>query len=190
MGLTFDIGLSAWIIQDGNYEDFEQGQTRSFALEFYPEKPFQIVDPVPQADRVILWREDSIYEAQGTVLLSNPIWSVIDVGVLCFIENPDDYFTAGVGIVGGIYLGIDPFFYMANLSRITDAPALIYDWRIEDILIETAPLVETKPHYYERDKSKLGRKSIPRTDAWRDDDGSGDYILRCTLFDTPPRRSL
>lgn len=58
MGLTFDIGLSAWIIQDGNYEDFEQGQTRSFALEFYPEKPFQIVDPVPQADRVILWRED------------------------------------------------------------------------------------------------------------------------------------
>lgn len=43
MGLTFDIGLSAWIIQDGNYEDFEQGQTRSFALEFYPEKPLLLI---------------------------------------------------------------------------------------------------------------------------------------------------
>lgn len=31
-----NVGLSAWIIQDGNYTDFEIGQTYSFASEFYP----------------------------------------------------------------------------------------------------------------------------------------------------------
>src|SRR5262245_41453887 len=30
------VGLSSWIIQDGNYDNFQVGQERSFALEFYP----------------------------------------------------------------------------------------------------------------------------------------------------------
>ena len=31
------IGLSAWIIQDGNYGDFRVGQQARFALEFHPQ---------------------------------------------------------------------------------------------------------------------------------------------------------
>ena len=30
-----NVGLSSWIIQDGNYEDFAVGQEQRFALEFY-----------------------------------------------------------------------------------------------------------------------------------------------------------
>jgi hypothetical protein len=30
------VGLFSWIIQDGNYDDFEVGQAAKFALEFYP----------------------------------------------------------------------------------------------------------------------------------------------------------
>ena len=31
----WEIGLSSWIIQDGNYNNFETGQHAEFALEFY-----------------------------------------------------------------------------------------------------------------------------------------------------------
>src|SRR6266403_81686 len=31
----WQIGLSSWIIQDGNYDNFETGQDAEFALEFY-----------------------------------------------------------------------------------------------------------------------------------------------------------
>lgn len=34
----WEIGLSAWIIQDGNYDDFAAGQMAEFALEFYSPK--------------------------------------------------------------------------------------------------------------------------------------------------------
>src|ERR1700744_5294862 len=33
----WEIGLSAWIIQDENYGDFATGERAEFALEFYPE---------------------------------------------------------------------------------------------------------------------------------------------------------
>jgi hypothetical protein len=37
MGMTnsFKIGLSSWIIQDGNYPDFKQGERAAFAIEFF-----------------------------------------------------------------------------------------------------------------------------------------------------------
>ena len=35
LGDEWLIGLSAWIIQDGNYGDFSVGQRAEFALEFY-----------------------------------------------------------------------------------------------------------------------------------------------------------
>ena len=31
----WDVSLSSWIIQDGNYPDFEIGQTPEFAVEFW-----------------------------------------------------------------------------------------------------------------------------------------------------------
>ena len=31
-----NVGLDAWIIQDGNYADFRVGEEQDFALEFYP----------------------------------------------------------------------------------------------------------------------------------------------------------
>ena len=33
---TFQIELAAWIIQDGNHDDFSVGQEAKFVLEFYP----------------------------------------------------------------------------------------------------------------------------------------------------------
>ena len=35
---VLQIGLSSWIIQDGNYGDFECHAIERFALEFYSEK--------------------------------------------------------------------------------------------------------------------------------------------------------
>lgn len=33
--MAWNIGLSAWIIQDRNYPDFSGGQTAEFAVEFF-----------------------------------------------------------------------------------------------------------------------------------------------------------
>ena len=33
----FEVGLASWVIQDGNYDDFKEGQEVAFALEFYSE---------------------------------------------------------------------------------------------------------------------------------------------------------
>ena len=30
------VGLSSWILSDGNYEDFKRGDYAAIALEFYP----------------------------------------------------------------------------------------------------------------------------------------------------------
>jgi hypothetical protein len=34
---VFKVGVSSWIIQDGNYDDFEAGKSCKFALEFCTE---------------------------------------------------------------------------------------------------------------------------------------------------------
>ncbi|WP_141514508.1 hypothetical protein [Rhizobium sp. M10] len=36
------VGLSAWIIMDGNYGEFQKGQRAAFALEFYNETALRI----------------------------------------------------------------------------------------------------------------------------------------------------
>ena len=42
---TWNIGLSAWIVQDGNYPDFGVGETVKFAVEFYqrPETALEVL---------------------------------------------------------------------------------------------------------------------------------------------------
>jgi len=82
-----------------------------------------------------------------------------------------------------IELGIDPFFYFETLSRLTGIPPLIYRWKIERILMQTAPFIESDlpvmGKVMVRDPSKLAYREIERTDAWHDDGGNGDYLLEC-----------
>jgi hypothetical protein len=62
---TWDIGLAAWIIQDGNYPDFEAGQTAEFAVVFWVAEGI----PTPVSDRSVSARnlEHGLYDAVADV---------------------------------------------------------------------------------------------------------------------------
>ena len=120
------VGLSSWIIVDGNYRSFSLGVDVAFALEFYPTAPLQAFEPdrppVPSLTHVGLAR----YEALGQVVHATDRWWAIDVGPLAFLdERPPANLRRGSWVRGNIHLGIDPYFYFERLARQSNAPALI-----------------------------------------------------------------
>jgi len=181
----FHIGLSAWIIQDGNYPDFERGKISRFALEFYSKRGLKIASQSHEAPGLV-HRGDALYTARGVVRFSGEDVWVVDFGeVMAYCEEkPPSGISAGVTVSGELYLGIDPFFYFERLFGTSGIPALIYDWKIVEIEMETAPFVESTEHpggkVLVRDHSKRTRVPVARTDAWKDDGGNGDYVLQCT----------
>jgi len=180
------IGLCAWIIQDGNFEDFACGETHRFALEFYPPTRLQMVNR-STAQIGLKHLRDAHYQACGVVRHRSAGSWVVDFGEVMALrkERPPSKITPGVFVEGEIYLGVDPFWYVEELVRIPGIPALMYDWRIEQIEMETAPYIDAPEQGARvRDPMKRGRVTVPKTDAWRDDGGHGDYVLSCTRVST------
>jgi hypothetical protein len=181
------VGLSSWVIQDGNYRDFARGTNSAFALEFYASPPLEEFEPASAIAPSLTYIADASYEVIGQVVHVATDWWVIDVGILAFQEATlPTNLRQGSWFRGRIQIGIDPFFYFQRLARQPSAPALIYDWRIERIEVQTAPLIEVRPRVMERDPTKLGWKEIVETSAWEDE---GEYLLYCHRLDSPTRRT-
>ena len=192
---AWNIGLSAWIIQDGNYPDFTVGDIVEFAVEYYQEPSTQIafVDVEPSARLV----RESLYDAVAEKVLQTEDITVLNIGILVYREaeqaaalgEPETRFRTQ------LHLGIDPFFYFERLSKIPGVPPLVYSWRIASILQQTAPFIESTaasgPHagrpIMVRDASKLGYREIQKTNAWEDDNGFGEYVMRCELLPKDPK---
>jgi hypothetical protein len=192
---AWNIGLSAWIIQDGNYPDFAVGDVVEFAVEYYQQPSAQValVDAEPSA-RLL---RDSLYNAVAEKILQSGDITILNIGILVYREaeqsavlgEPQTRFQTQ------LHLGIDPFFYFERLSKIPGVPPLVYSWRIASILQQTAPFVESTaasgPHVGRpimvRDPSKLGYKEIQKTNAWEDDNGFGEYVMRCELLPNDPK---
>ena len=182
------VSLDAWIIQDGNYGDFHVGQHASFAIEFYSEAG---LSPSSPAIASLTPESDSTYRAVGQVVHRGIDWWVIDVGLPMYMEQPPPHgVQVGDWVSGTINVGVDPFFYFERLSKRAASPELIFDWMIERIEMATAPLVEVSPRHFVRDPGGPARVAVPRTDAWQDDNGHGDYVLRCRRLSGPGRRTL
>jgi hypothetical protein len=188
----WDINLSAWIIQDGNYGDFSTGQHAEFALEFFR---YDIRLTECKEKSSILKKDWTkgfdlpMYEINAEVIyLSNEVW-VVDFGLCAFQETaPPEGLSRGDFVRGGISLGVDPFFYFERLHALPSMPPLIYSWRIKSIRIQTAPFIK-KGNVFSRDEDKLGYKTIESTDAWKDDNGAGEYLLTCARLDITPKIS-
>jgi hypothetical protein len=183
MADTLIVGLHSWIIQDGNYGDFARETNAAFALEFYASSPLEVfesnLEPAPALNRL----RDADYEVVGQVIHAADHWWVIDVGVLVFQEEkPPVAVREGSWLRGKISIGIDPFFYFERLAHQPGAPAQVYDWKIERIEVQTAPLIEVRPMVLERDATKLGWKDVLKTNAWEDE---GEYLLHCTRIGGP-----
>ena len=183
------VGLSSWIIQDGNCPDFVRGQRASFALEFYSKQALTTCTEVAPSCSPI--NNEGRYDVSGRVIHVAEDWWAIDIGVIVFRqERPPAEMSPGRCVRGEIAIGIDPYFYFEQLAKRVDSPALIYDWNLEKIEIQTAPMIQIAPKRLGRDERLLGWREVERTDAWNDDDGHGWYLLHCSRIDGPPRHSL
>jgi hypothetical protein len=177
---TIFIGLSSWIIQDGNYPDFLAGTDAAFALEFYAASGLRKAEgPVrPQLQHII----GPEYEAIGRIIYISDDWWVIDFGIPAFQDSkPPDTLRLGDEVRGRITLGIDPFFYFERLALRPGAPALVADWHVKRIQIQTAPFIQ-QGNMMLRDEALFGWRDITKTDAWKDDGGLGEYLLTCEVL--------
>lgn len=181
----FQVGLSSWIVDDGNYKTFSIGDVRSFALEYFNEEDLQSTTTpcshrhIGNARHIVSGKRVHLGGLQ-TNLTST--WVVIDIGVLAYRElysypPPPDSFS------GELYIGVDPFFYFENLANQADAPPLIYDWRIHRIEVETAPrILQDGILIYDPDKRK-------RADV-QDTNYGDDFVLHCERLASAPTKRL
>lgn len=188
MRKTLTVGLSSWVIQDGNYRDFRRDAQVAFALEFYSPNGLLVVeDHGPAASLEHL--HGSTYRVVGKVIhVRESEWWAIDTGVLMYREEkPPPGVKEGSWVTGEVHIGVDPFFYFERLSRHHAAPALIYDWVIRKIEIQTAPFIKSHEGHAVRDPARQGWPEIDATNAWSDGVGA-EYDLHCERLPTPPRR--
>jgi len=186
----WNIGVDSWIIQDGNYGDFNVGQIAQFALEFYPQK----VEITSLREKSASLVSDSTYKINGEIILiKDKLW-IIDFGVCAYQEaNLPNNAKVGDYISAEIYLGIDYYIYFESLYKLQGIPPLIYKWNIKKIFEQTAPFIESELEgrkVLTRDKTKLGYKEIQETNAWEDDNGHANYILQCEKNDDTPKFNI
>lgn len=190
---VWDIGLSAWIIQDGNYPDFCVGQTAEFAVEFW--FPADASIQASSGDLSTKSLGEAIYDVVAKVAVSTAKIEVLDIGFLAYrqpFSEAQSLPEEGSRIAVRIGLGVDPYFYFEALGKSADVLPLVYTWRVLSILKQTAPFMNVGTDARQiltRDPDRRGYEEIAKTDAWNDDGGHGDYILRCELISTPPKRT-
>ena len=171
-----EVGVSSWIIADGNYSHFSVGDVRSFALEYFHEGQLG-PSTAPASHRHL---GDARHAVIGRRVHLAPTWCAVDIGVLAYrllnsFPPPPPSFS------GELYLNVDSFFYFETLAHDTDAPPLIYDWRIHRIEVETAPrILEDGLMIYDPDKRK--RVGVQDTKAGE------DFILHCERLQVAPQQ--
>tara|TARA_R110000868_G_scaffold300222_1_gene560632 strand:- start:582 stop:1172 length:591 start_codon:yes stop_codon:yes gene_type:complete len=187
-----EISLSEWIVVDGNYGDFKAGDECSFALELLPEQVQRTQSSKPG---VSFRRKGATpypqYNFVGEVVYAGDDWYAFDAGVMAYYKSwsKEVAFKKGDWISGVAAFGVDHYSYFESYGKRAGSPALIYDWCVERIRIQTAPFVERAERVFERDQTKLGWREIAETNCYKDDGGFGEYILSCRRMNVAPRRA-
>jgi hypothetical protein len=183
---TLYVGLSPWILADGNYKDFEVGQKRKFALEFHgPE-----LQPSDTSDGPsLIWIDNAKYSAIGRVIFADAEVWVCDFGIaMAYDESPPAWVAVGLEVAGKIYLGIDHFSYFESLHDLPGMPALTYEFRVKRILVETIPLIfhQDQNRYTLADNGRTSREvNDTRRDPLRDPfdrTSTSHFVLECELL--------
>jgi hypothetical protein len=186
--MYWSLGLAAWIVQDGNYGDFTRGQHIEVAAEFaFQQQPSSGVERGCAAQLY----DGSTYDLAGKVVIATRDAWVLDVGGLLVYQRRRPP-VAGIGVgdivSGRAYLGVDPSFYFESLAQQPEIPPMIYTWNVTQVLRQMAPFVE-QGGILRRDPEKLGWQDVPATDAWKDDAGNAEYVLRCEVLPHAPKRT-
>lgn len=183
---SWSLGMESWIVQDGNYGDFERGQVAEYAVEFWAPDPLV---PISSRGRSARRLDGATYEIAGQVTaIADRAWAV-DCGIGIFQdERPPADISVGDWLGGVVNLGIDPFFYFERLHSVDGFPPLIYTWQILSISMQTAPFIEVGGART-RDSGQHGWREVERTDAWHDNESFASYLFDCTLLDANPKRT-
>jgi len=197
---------------DGNYSDFETGETRRFALEIgyaVDLKPTSADTPL-RCTPVGGEMYDAVGEVTHVAATEDYRASLLDFGPVrayTYYIKPQ---RVGDRLEGRISLDVDPFFYFEEIAKQTGVPPIIYTWRIDKIELDVTPMEwapKDDPRVIEQ-YSHLGAlkgsqpdfrvrvddgpdqwRTIDQT-RWGDDDDdaiAGGYRLHCTLLPEPPR---
>lgn len=85
--MNLNIYMHSWIVQDGNYADFCEGETRQFALEFWA--PGLLTSSHTQK-KSIAADDRYMYQVNAEVAFSCAEILVIDFGLLAYSEASTD----------------------------------------------------------------------------------------------------
>ncbi len=177
--MQWSIGRDAWIIQDGNYADFERGQVVELAVEVVFESTTPAKSALVGARRV----DASTYDVTGRVIaIDDDVW-VLDIGLRVYSSSRRPSWGAvGDVVAGRAYVGVDAFAYVERLAERPSIPPLLYTWTIERIERLGRPSTG-------EGRARAGAsREVVATDASADDDGHASYVLHCCLDPSPARR--
>jgi hypothetical protein len=154
------IGLDPWILADGNYEDFQVGDERKFALEFSGENLLPADEDSVQGLQHL---GSSNYSACGEVTYSSVemskvvystdpnvkevpqyVWVCDFGGVQAYCNHaPPDWARVGALVAGEIYLGIDHYYYFEFAHKRQGMPKITHEFAVRAILLEERLMVLT-----------------------------------------------
>ncbi|MEP7379233.1 MAG: hypothetical protein ABI725_06665 [Chloroflexota bacterium] len=183
------IGLEGWVIPDGNYDDFAVGQKRHFAEQLWSMEGLSASRD--RTKRAVL-RPDRRYELNGHVVYRSRAVSVIDFGLLGYVDENVKIDPDADSIAGTVYLGVDPFFYADDFAKQLGVPAAIYSWAVKEIWAETGPMISVRRGllrrvaYVQRDPRRLSWLPVNSTSDGPGDGTWGSFILRCQLENQAP----
>ena len=185
---NWDIGLPTWIIQDGQYPDFEVGQTAEFAVEFWlPEGDAARASSAEVRAKNLA---DHQYETIAEFVAQTDRITVLDIGILVY-GGTQPSLLQRPRVAVQMALCVDAFHNFYFLSKTGEVVPLVDSWKILAILRRTRPFIETGVEGQKlrvRDPQRLGYEEVLKTDAWNDDGEHSGYLLRCELLPIPPKR--
>lgn len=181
------IGLSSWVIQDGNYVDFAVGERRRFAIGFLADDLHEGAPGLKHAKAL----GEGRYEMSGQVIVADVGLVMLDFGLLAYTDSRPPSAADGEWLAGRVSLEVDCYSYFEIHAQRPSVPPAVYGWTISGIWRQTAPFIPDAakgPRWVKRDPDRLGWGWLDRTDAWSDDDGHAEHLLRCSIEPDAPTR--
>lgn len=134
-----EVGVDAWVIQDGNYADFNVNDEVKCALEFHGE-----LNATAQCTPSVTHLRQNIYRVRAQVVFVGPDAWAIDFGLPAYQEyRPPQSARIGAWVEGEINLGLDPFMYKDRLANECGMPNLLSTWIIAEIARDDTPWIES-----------------------------------------------
>jgi hypothetical protein len=199
------IGLDGWVLQDGNYTEFEVGERRMFALEVATDRPDALHPTDERQPRAAHTGADTTYDVVAHVMLAvdrghGERLYVVDLGAVRaythHLRRADGRaVAAGDWLAGRLMVFVDHFSWMDAHAHEPGMPPLVHTWTVEAIEADETPWAPVEPGHPSyvgpdeghpvrvRDRTREQWRPVERTASWDDD---GNYRLLCRLDPAPP----